>query len=117
VHFVHQNGRGELVVLAVLFSDGARHDGLAKIGENAPRQIGASEAFDISLADLEFVLADRDYYRYSGSLTTPPCTEGVTRLVLKNTGHVASAQVDWFVKLIGGDARGPQALNGREILQ
>jgi len=115
-HFVHQNGRGELAVLAVLFRDGPPHAGLAKIGETAPRQIGRSEPFDVSLADLGLVLTDRDYYRYSGSLTTPPCTEGVMWLVLKSTSHVARAQVEGFVQLIGKDAREPQPLNGRAIL-
>lgn len=115
-HFVHQNDRGELAVLAVLFTVGPSHPGLAKIGETAPLQIGRSEPFNVSLGRLGLLLAKRDYYRYSGSLTTPPCTEGVMWLVLRATGTVARAQVQGFVRLIGEDARGVQPLNGRAVL-
>jgi carbonic anhydrase len=56
------------------------------------------------------------HYRYSGSLTTPPCTEGVLWLVIKEAGAVSREQVEQFVKLIGEDARGPQPLNGRRVV-
>ena len=57
------------------------------------------------------------YYRYNGSLTTPPCTEGIQWYVLKKPGHIAAEQAATFVKLIGEDARGPQPLNARIVLE
>jgi carbonic anhydrase len=116
-HYVHRNDRDELAVLAVLFREGPEDSGLATIGANAPRQAGGSEPLDVAVAELEIVPANRSYYRYSGSLTTPPCTEGVLWLVLVETTTLARAQVEGFVKLIGEDARGVQPLNGRAILR
>jgi carbonic anhydrase len=113
-HFVHTNDRGEMAVLAVLFREGPANSGLARIG--ASRQVGSSEPLDVAVAKLQIVPDTSAYYRYSGSLTTPPCTEGVLWLVLEATSTVAGPQVETFVKLIGEDARAPQPLNGRVVL-
>ncbi len=115
-HLVHQNERGELAVVAVLFREGPRSHGIATIGASAPAKAGASKAIDTPIVDLEIVPKGRAYYRYSGSLTTPPCTEGVLWLILKATGFVSKEQVAVFVKLIGEDARDPQPLNGRLVV-
>ncbi|MGB5881650.1 MAG: carbonic anhydrase family protein [Thermoanaerobaculia bacterium] len=115
-HFVHRNDQGELAVVAVLFREGPRSQGLATIEAFAPTKAGKRKPIDTPIADLEIVPEGRAYYRYSGSLTTPPCTEGVRWLILKATGSVSNEQVEIFVKLIGEDARGPQPLNGRLVL-
>jgi len=115
-HFVHHNGRGERAAVSVLFRDGPRNRGIAMIGDSAPTEAGKSEPMETPIADLEIVPEGRAYYRYSGSLTTPPCTEGIRWLVLKATSSVSSEQVEKFVKLIGEDARGPQPLNARLVL-
>jgi carbonic anhydrase len=70
VHFVHQNNRGELAVVAVLFRDGPRGHGLDTIGAPAPAKAGTSKPLDIPIADLEIMPEGRAHYRYSGSLTT-----------------------------------------------
>ncbi len=58
------------------------------------------------------------YYRFSGSLTTPPCTEGVRWIVLKKPAFVSKAQIDAFKKVMGQDNNRPvQAINAREILE
>ena len=57
------------------------------------------------------------YYRYSGSLTTPPCTENVRWFVMKSIHTVSAKQRDQFVELIGEDARGLQPLNSRVVLE
>ena len=105
-----------LAVLAVLFREGSPNPGLKLIGTAAPSQVGTSEPVTVPISDLEIVPGERAYYRYSGSLTTPPCTEGVVWLVLESTSSVAREQVVGFVRLIGEDARGPQPLNGRVVL-
>jgi carbonic anhydrase len=115
-HFVHLNDRGERAAVAVLFRDGPLNRGMAMIGDSAPKEVGKSEPIEAPIADLEIVPEGRAYYRYSGSLTTPPCTEGVRWFVLKATGTVAIEQVKTFVNLIGEDARGPQPLNARLVL-
>ncbi|HWC19092.1 MAG TPA: carbonic anhydrase family protein, partial [Terriglobales bacterium] len=55
------------------------------------------------------------YYTFEGSLTTPPCSEGVTWFVLKNPREVSPAQVTTFSKLYPNNARPTQPLNGRII--
>ena len=57
------------------------------------------------------------YYRYSGSLTTPPCSEGLRWYVYPSVGTVSREQIDFYVNLIGEDARGPQPINARMVLR
>jgi carbonic anhydrase len=115
-HFVHENKRGELAVVSVLFLEGPHNDGLTKFGAPALAAVGSRVPIDIPIADLEVVPNGRTYYRYSGSLTTPPCTEGILWLILKETGFVSKEQVSTFVTMIGEDARDPQPLNGRLVV-
>jgi len=115
-HFVHRNDRGELAVVAILFREGAQNRGMVTIGALAPEEAGMSVALDTPIVDLEIVPENTTHYRYSGSLTTPPCTEGVLWLVVKAVGSVSKEQVENFVRIVGEDARGPQPLNGRRIV-
>jgi carbonic anhydrase len=115
-HFVHQNERGELAVVGVLFREGAIEPGLAKIGASAPSSAGKSEAFVEPLDDLAILPNGRETYRYIGSLTTPPCTEGVRWLILEEIGSISPEQVENYVRLIGRDARDAQQLNGRQVV-
>jgi carbonic anhydrase len=116
-HFVHENDQGELAVVGVLFRAGTWNSDLEKIGQAAPRAIGQSEAIDLEFRELGLFANPDSYFRYSGSLTTPPCTEGVRWYVLKATGALSTIQVENFVELIGEDARGPQPLNARVVLE
>jgi carbonic anhydrase len=115
-HFVHQNDRGELAVVAILFRMGDRSRAMATIGAAAPEKAGTSKPLDTPIANLEIVPENTAHYRYNGSLTTPPCTEGVLWLVVKAVGSVSKEQVANFVRIIGEDARGPQPLNGRQVI-
>jgi carbonic anhydrase len=116
-HFVYQNANGALAVVGVLFRTGEWNTELARVGAAAPVAINQPEAIDLDIAKLEMYRNNDSYYRYSGSLTTPPCTEGVHWYVLKNPGHIAPEQAARFVKLIGEDARGPQPINARIVLE
>jgi carbonic anhydrase len=116
-HFVHQNTEGDLAVVAVLYRQGPQNEVLATLGQLAPEEVG-------SVSNLEFdfkLISDRtnpaSYYRYTGSLTTPPCTEGVRWFVSKSIHTISVEQRDEFVELIGEDARGPQPLNSRLVLE
>jgi carbonic anhydrase len=61
--------------------------------------------------------ADRSYYTFSGSLTTPPCSEDVTWIVLKHSVSVSDAEIEQFSKLYRNDARPTQPLNDRVVLE
>jgi len=121
VHWTYSGERGpdhwgELAVVAVLFRDGPRNRGIATLEDSAPAKAGTSNPLDTAIADLEIMPESSAHYQYSGSLTTPPCTEGVLWSVVKEIGSVSREQVEKFVKLIGEDPRGPQPLNGRRVV-
>jgi len=116
-HLVHQDEAGEVAVVGVMFRLGAEHRDLKAIGQQASTQIGKSVSVDFDLKELTLHKSHRGYFRYSGSLTTPPCSEGLRWFLLKQTSHISQQQVDNFVKLIGNDARGPQPQGARIVLE
>jgi carbonic anhydrase len=116
-HFVHQDEQGTLAVVSVLFRDGVWNKDLERIGMAGPETIGQSAPFDIDFQALELYRRHQSYFRYSGSLTTPPCTEGVRWYILKSVETIAPEQAANFVALIGKHARGPQPLNARVVLE
>jgi len=65
----------------------------------------------------ELLPADAGYYTFTGSLTTPPCTEGVTWYVLKTTSTLSRQQLAAFAKLYPADNRPIQPTYQREILE
>ena len=117
VHYVHRNKKGELAVIGVLHDEGEDHVNMARYMGAIPTEIGKSVPIDISLEKLAIANQDKAYYRYNGSLTTPPCSEGVRWYVLKETGTISKKRRDRFHELIGNDARGPQPINARSVLQ
>ena len=116
-HFVHQNESGALAVVSVLYRAGEFNGHIARLGAAAPTEINQPVQLDVDITFFELYSDHDSYYRYNGSLTTPPCTEGVRWFVLKTKGHIAPEQAENFVDLIGEDARGPQPLNARIVLE
>lgn len=117
-HFVHADDHGDLAVLAVLFRDGEENRSLSKLWDQLPEHAGASQILAAQLRADELLPENRDYYRYNGSLTTPPCSQGVLWLVMKQTLPVSTGQVEKFTAAIGGPNNRPvQPLNARIILQ
>jgi carbonic anhydrase len=119
-HFVHQNQTtGDLVVLAVLMAEGQINQALEFIWQQIPLSDSPiSQISDLTINALQLLPENsRQYYRYQGSLTTPPCSEIVTWLVLKQPVSVAKSQLSKFFTTIGNNARPVQALNRRSLLQ
>ena len=118
-HFVHENDKGELAVVGLLFRSGEFNQGLVDFGKSAPRKVGQQDKFERSIAEL-MKEPRRDitrYYRYNGSLTTPPCTEGLRWFVIPVVQTISEDQIANYIDLIGADARGPQPVNARIVLQ
>lgn len=114
LHLVHSNAEGDLAVLGVLVNAGAENAWLATFWDDIPRSEDEVElGYEINAAD--GLPADRSYYTYPGSLTTPPCSEIVTWLVLKTPIEASQAQIDAMNSNLGDNARPLQALNGRTI--
>lgn len=115
-HFVHADKDGKLLVLAVMLKEGKPNREIEKAWKVVSRQqdktVEVKSPFNIT----RFLPHDKSYYHFEGSLTTPPCTEGVTWLVLKEPVEVSKAQVTKFEKLLGHHNNRPiQPLNDRQV--
>lgn len=117
-HLVHADKEGNLAVLAVMFQEGAANPLLAKLWEKLPAKAGDKNALAQGLSVTQLLPKERDYYRYNGSLTTPPCSEGVRWLVLKKPATASKAQVEQFAKAVGvANNRPVQPVGARPVLQ
>jgi carbonic anhydrase len=117
-HLVHAAADGSLAVVAVLLdAKGSANPLIARLWEHLPAQEGPEKTYDDVQIDATGLLpTDRGYYTFTGSLTTPPCTENVTWLVLKTPEPISTGQGDVFTKIYPLDARPTQPRNGREVL-
>ncbi len=117
-HLVHADRDGNLAVIAVMFQEGAASALLAKLWEKMPGKAGEKAALPAGLSAAQLLPAERDYYRFNGSLTTPPCSEGVWWLVMKKPVSASQAQVGQFSKAVGFANNGPiQPVNARPVLR
>ena len=115
-HLVHQNAEGQLAVVAVLLEPGVANDLINKIWTHMPLDTGDRVRMPAGLIDMNQLLPkDQRYYQFMGSLSTPPCTEGVLWLVLKQPTPVSREQIRLFSQLFPNNARPVQPLNGRAV--
>lgn len=115
-HIVHKDKQGHLAVVAVLFEEGPANSGLADAFGHMPGHAGKEEAPGGARIDATRLLPPQtSYFTFQGSLTTPPCTEGVTWYVLRTPATASADQIAAFAKRYPHDARPVQALGGREI--
>ena len=114
-HFVHKNRETEdLAVLAVLMSEGKVNRALDRVWDKIPHGDRIEEVSDLIINASNLLPENIDrYYCYQGSLTTPPCSEIVTWLVLKQPVEISKLQIDRFLEIIGNNARPVQPLNNR----
>lgn len=118
VHLVHADYMGNIAVVAVMFQYGEAHSGIEKLWALMPAESGGKADLPEAFNAGELLPQDLDYYRFNGSLTTPPCTEGVRWLVLKEPVSVSKSQVQAFSKVMGHPNNRPvQPLNARQILK
>jgi carbonic anhydrase len=115
VHLVHKDSEGRLAVVAVLVDKGARQPAIQAVLNNIPLEQGEEVAAATNL-DLNQMLPDgRRYYTYMGSLTTPPCTEDVLWVVMKQPVYASAEQLNLFTRMYPMNARPIQASSGRMI--
>ena len=117
-HLVHADKSGNLTVLAIMYEEGAENAGLAQFWSQSPAKAGDKAALSTPVNAASLLPAKLDYYRFNGSLTTPPCSEGVRWLVLKHPVTASKAQIETFTRLMGGSNNRPvQPVNARPVLQ
>lgn len=115
LHLVHITEAGEIAVVGVLLAEGEENAALKSVFEAMPAMAGPQQEVTGSV-DLNALLpAQLTTYRYMGSLTTPPCSEGVNWLLMTDRSSVSTAQVEAFRKVFGQDARPVQPLNDRTV--
>jgi carbonic anhydrase len=114
-HLVHKDLDGRLAVVAVLMDQGKAHPLVQMVWNNLPLEKNQEHVALASL-DMNLLLPElRSYYTYMGSLTTPPCTEGVLWLVMKQPAAMSREQISVFSKLYQMNARPIQSAAGRLI--
>jgi carbonic anhydrase len=115
-HLVHKNDEGQLGVVAVLMEIGGANPLIDKVWTYMPLDTNDRVRMPRDLLNLnELLPADQRYYQFMGSLTTPPCTEGVLWLVLKQPVKISKAQHRLFTQLYTNNARPVQPANGRAV--
>jgi carbonic anhydrase len=116
-HLVHKDDAGKLAVVAVLFKQGHANPALDAVLTNMPVAAGPEHSVaGVKLNAADLLPAKQGYYHFQGSLTTPPCSEGVAWYVLKTPVEASAAQIKLLHKLYQHTARPVQPLNGRVVI-
>ena len=113
-HFVHAAETGDLAVIGIFMERGESDPNIQRIWESVA-EAGAASGTLARFDPRSLLPAARAYFRYSGSLTTPPCSEAVSWVVMAEPISVSQAQLDAFAALHPSNARPVQPLNGRSI--
>ena len=117
LHIVHKDDAGNIAVIGLLFEEGKENSFLERFWSKLPQHAEEKQHYDnteINVSDL--LPANKAYFHYSGSLTTPPCTQGVKWFVMKEAVSASGEQIKKFAALFGHNERPVQALNGRTIV-
>ena len=117
-HLVHADSEGNLAVVAVLLDADRPNQLIEDVWRHLPAHPGPEKVYDdVRISAAGLLPADHGYFRFSGSLTTPPCSENVAWFVLKTPQSISTDQADTFGRIYPLNARPVQPLNGREILE
>jgi len=117
IHFVHADQDGNLTVVGILVDEGEEHPVLSKLWAFMPETPGETSQEPIGIEETDLLPPTREYYAYSGSLTTPPCTEGVKWIILKTHVQASSEQIATFKSRVGPSTNRPvKPINARLIL-
>jgi carbonic anhydrase len=114
VHFVHKSSSGNLAVVGVFIEQGAHNKAFDPIWANLPKQKGVQSHYEHVHVDVDNLLPhSHKSYRYDGSLTTPPCSEGVKWIVMKSPIQISKEQIRTFTSIVKGNNRPVQPLHHR----
>lgn len=117
-HLVHADSDGNLAVIAIMFSEGKDNLAIEELWSSMPEQAGDKRFLKGKVSAIDLLPKDQDYYRFNGSLTTPPCTEGVRWLVMKNPVNVSKEQVKTFADIMHHANNRPiQGIFARPVLK
>lgn len=117
-HVLHKSPSGQLLAMVVLFRTGRANPLIDKVLAYTPTAAGGNHHVpSLSASAAELLPSSSGYFRYSGSLTSEPCTEGVDWVVLKQPVELSAEQLARYRRRFTDNARTPQPLNGRVIAE
>jgi carbonic anhydrase len=118
IQFKHRAPDGSYAIVETLVREGDANLAAQEIWDNMPLEPGqTSKSSKVLINARDLMPTDKSYFRYMGSLTTPPCSEGVHWYVLKRPIELSKAQIDLLIGVTGGEnARPLQNRNNRMIL-
>lgn len=114
-HLVHQDDQKHLAVVALFMNEGAANPFIETAWNVLPKTPGKPQKHSAQMDVNQLLPESKEYYTYEGSLTTPPCTEGVQWIVLKQPITLSAKQLEEIKKIYPNNARPLQPLNGRKI--
>ena len=118
VHLVHKSDDGHLAVVGVMLEEGMGNRHLGRLWKIMPTEVNHEVYADGSMMNVADLLPENHaYYHYRGSLTTPPCSEGVNWFVMKDSVTLSKRAVAKFHSVVGDNARPVQALHARVPMQ
>lgn len=117
LHLVHRDKSGHLAVIGVFIRSGAANAALQSLWTVLPPKAGPEKWTSVTLNPDRLLPANSSYYRYYGSLTTPPCSDGVLWTMFKEPLQASEAQIRQFAQLYPNNSRPVQPVNRRFLLQ
>ncbi len=117
LHLVHKSASGNLAVIGILLEEGAQNAAYQPLLANLPAEKSPEKDAGLKINALDLLPAVQTTFRYSGSLTTPPCTEGVNWNVMLTPVQLSAAQIAAFAKIFEGNNRPIQPLNARTLIE
>lgn len=116
-HLVHRDKDGKLAVVSVFLAQGNGNPLIKAAWAHLPQAKGREVVVDsVKINALELLPKKKDYYTFAGSLTTPPCTEGIPWYVLKTPVQLSGDEIARFARAYPMNARPTQPVNERDIL-
>lgn len=115
LHLVHKNKKGEIAVIGILIKPGQENLLIKKIWEKISSEKSEHYLHHVMINANDFIPQQHSHYHYIGSLTTPPCTEGVNWIVFNTPIEISEEQIATFTKIYELNARPVQPINQRLI--
>jgi carbonic anhydrase len=115
LHLVHQNAVGKLAVIGVMMNKGTEQELIHQVWQQIPPVGKTKTIASTNINAVDLLPANKSYYTYTGSLTTPPCSENVAWYVLTAPISVSDNQIHQFEQIYHADARPIQSINNRQI--
>ena len=116
MHLVHESSDGEFAVIGVMINEGRNNDILDLIWDHLPPDEGPRKTIGININVFDLLPPERQTYLYNGSLTTPPCSEGIIWLVMNAPIEASKSQIKAFQHIFNSNNRPVQLLHNRKVV-